>query len=55
MSTTPSRKLRRLAESEHGHLISEAAITAFVKRVFRPKPAWVPRFLWNLILSIVIK
>lgn len=55
MSNKPSRKLKRLAQSRPGHLISEAAITHFIKRVFRPKPTWVPRFIWNLILSIVIK
>jgi hypothetical protein len=55
MSNKPGRKLRRLAQSQEGEQIADAAVHQFISASFRRPPKWLPKFAWRLLLSLVIK
>jgi hypothetical protein len=48
-----SRKFDRTyqIQKEASRILTDPAV---MRQIFKPKPRWMPRFMWKLILSLVL-
>jgi hypothetical protein len=55
MSQSQARKFRRAVNKAIEPHLEQMATQEYIRSTFKPKPRWMPKFLWKKVVDLAIK